>query len=84
MPDFFFHLTNVSEQAPLRRGFFSFHQRGTGMNKFFADSATYIAHQAGRPITFVLAVLVVLFWAVSGPYFGYSDTWPPAPRSLPF
>jgi low affinity Fe/Cu permease len=45
------------------------------MNRFFADSATYIAHQAGRPITFVLAVLVVLFWAVSGPYFGYSDTW---------
>jgi low affinity Fe/Cu permease len=45
------------------------------MTQFFADTSTYIAHQAGRPIAFVLAVLIVLIWAVSGPYFGYSDTW---------
>ena len=30
---------------------------------------------AGRPGTFVLVVLLVLTWAVSGPIFGYSDTW---------
>ena len=30
---------------------------------------------AGRPLTFVLMTLLVAAWAISGPYFGYSDTW---------
>jgi len=30
---------------------------------------------AGRPGTFVLVVVLVLTCAVSGPIFGYSDTW---------
>jgi low affinity Fe/Cu permease len=30
---------------------------------------------AGRPATFAIVVLVVLTWAISGPVFGYSDTW---------
>jgi low affinity Fe/Cu permease len=29
----------------------------------------------GRPVTFAAAVLLVLAWAISGPLFGYSDTW---------
>jgi len=30
---------------------------------------------AGRPGTFMLVVILVLAWAISGPLFGYSDTW---------
>jgi low affinity Fe/Cu permease len=30
---------------------------------------------AGRPTTFLLAVAVVLVWAITGPLFGFSDTW---------
>jgi low affinity Fe/Cu permease len=30
---------------------------------------------AGAPITFCLAVIVVLAWAITGPWFGFSDTW---------
>ncbi len=30
---------------------------------------------AGRPATFAIVVLMVLAWAVSGPFFGYSDSW---------
>jgi low affinity Fe/Cu permease len=30
---------------------------------------------AGRPGTFMLVVALVLAWAISGPIFGYSDTW---------
>lgn len=41
----------------------------------FARFAKWTAHMSGRPATFVLAVLVVLAWAVSGPIFGFSDTW---------
>ena len=26
-------------------------------------------------MTFILAVLVILAWALTGPLFGYSDTW---------
>jgi low affinity Fe/Cu permease len=33
------------------------------------------ARWTGRPLTFMLAVLVVLLWLVTGPLFGYSDTW---------
>lgn len=30
---------------------------------------------SGNPIAFLLAVLVVLAWVVTGPFFNYSDTW---------
>ncbi len=30
---------------------------------------------AGKPITFILAVLIIVVWAASGPIFGFSDTW---------
>lgn len=30
---------------------------------------------AGRPSTFNLAVLVLVVWLVTGPLFGFSDTW---------
>ena len=30
---------------------------------------------AGRPLTFVVVVLMVVAWAVSGPIFDYSDSW---------
>lgn len=29
----------------------------------------------GKPVTFILAVGVILLWAVTGPLFGFSDTW---------
>lgn len=38
----------------------------------FAKSA---AHFCGRPRVFVLAVLVIVVWIVTGPIFHYSDTW---------
>src|SRR6201997_78954 len=45
------------------------------MKRTFADIATAIAHQSGRPITFLLAAFVIIVWAVTGPIFHYSDTW---------
>ena len=33
------------------------------------------ASAAGRPPTFILAVTTVVVWALTGPLFGYSDTW---------
>lgn len=37
--------------------------------------AKQAAKYSGRPTTFLLATLVVIAWAVSGPIFHYSDTW---------
>ena len=45
------------------------------MNRIFSEVATYVAHQAGRPLAFLLAALVIACWAVTGPIFNYSDTW---------
>jgi len=42
---------------------------------FFARFARWIERQVGRSSTFVLAIAVVVLWAVSGPVFGWSDTW---------
>src|SRR5436190_6469994 len=47
----------------------------TRMKHFFADIATATAHQAGRPIAFLFAVLIIIAWGVTGPIFHYSDTW---------
>jgi low affinity Fe/Cu permease len=29
----------------------------------------------GRPITFFIAVATIVVWGISGPLFGFSDTW---------
>jgi low affinity Fe/Cu permease len=50
-------------------------QRETTMNRMFSEIASYIAHQAGRPITFLLAASIIVCWALTGPIFNYSDTW---------
>jgi low affinity Fe/Cu permease len=42
---------------------------------FFGRFATWAARAMGHPFAFVLAVLVILGWAVTGPVFGWSDTW---------
>jgi low affinity Fe/Cu permease len=41
----------------------------------FAGLAREISTLSGRPAAFALAVALVAAWLVSGPLFGYSDTW---------
>jgi low affinity Fe/Cu permease len=45
------------------------------MRKLFTRIANQVALFAGKPLTFILCCLVVVVWAVSGPLFGFSDTW---------
>jgi low affinity Fe/Cu permease len=45
------------------------------MSKFFSKFATHISDLSGRPGTFVVAITLVIGWAVLGPFFGYSETW---------
>jgi low affinity Fe/Cu permease len=41
----------------------------------FSDLACATARFAGKPAAFLTASLVVIVWALTGPLFGYSDTW---------
>lgn len=34
-----------------------------------------VAHYAGHPATFLLAVMMIVGWAITGPMFGFSNTW---------
>ena len=42
---------------------------------WFARLAVTTSRISGRPATFLLAVAIVVLWAVTGPLFGFSDTW---------
>ena len=41
----------------------------------FSRFSQATAQWTGHPATFLLALLVVLAWIVTGPIFNYSDTW---------
>ena len=41
----------------------------------FTEFSKWIAEVAGHPITFSFALLTIIGWGVTGPLFGYSDTW---------
>lgn len=42
---------------------------------FFNRFSDSVARGAGKPVTSVVAFVLVLLWALSGPFFGYSQTW---------
>jgi len=42
---------------------------------WFTRAAKWAARAAGRPATFMIAVTVIVLWALTGPIFDYSDTW---------
>ncbi len=45
------------------------------MDRIFTIIANRIAAFVGQPLAFVAALLSILIWALTGPLFGYSDTW---------
>ena len=49
--------------------------RTTELAELFSKHGMRTAQLAGHPLAFLTAVTVVLVWALSGPLFGYSDTW---------
>lgn len=45
------------------------------MSDLFSRFSHVASHLAGRPATFALACLLIVTWAVSGPFFGFSEVW---------
>src|SRR4051794_31536608 len=44
-------------------------------NHWFKHLAKWTARMAGHPFAFVVAVAVIVVWAITGPLFRFSDTW---------
>ena len=42
---------------------------------WFTWFAHAVAHWAGKPAAFLIALAIIIIWAASGPLFGFSDTW---------
>jgi low affinity Fe/Cu permease len=47
----------------------------TKSTSWFSAFAKWISHVTGSPTAFGLAIGTVIVWAVTGPLFGFSDTW---------
>jgi low affinity Fe/Cu permease len=45
------------------------------LNEIFNAFAHEAARLAGKPVTFIAAAALIVGWALSGPLFGFSDTW---------
>jgi low affinity Fe/Cu permease len=46
-----------------------------GGTAWFSRFAKATARASGRPSTFIAALLLIVLWGVTGPVFGFSDTW---------
>lgn len=42
---------------------------------FFHRFSNLVSRGAGKPLTFAIACGLILAWAISGPFFGFSETW---------
>src|SRR4249920_1420995 len=47
----------------------------TGRKLWFVHFAQWMSHATGRPIAFLLAFASIVVWGLTGPLFGFSDTW---------
>ena len=44
-------------------------------DKMFVKFSQKVSYIAGHPSAFAIALGIVLIWAVTGPIFGFNDTW---------
>jgi low affinity Fe/Cu permease len=49
--------------------------RPTKSSSWFTNFAKATSRASGRPSAFGLAVAIVVVWGVTGPLFGFSNTW---------
>jgi low affinity Fe/Cu permease len=45
------------------------------MNEFFRKFAHTVSEAAGKPWAFLMALTLIVAWAVSGPFLNFSETW---------
>lgn len=50
-------------------------KEGKKFSIYFEKFSSKATKATGSPWAFILALLVIIAWAISGPIFNYSDTW---------
>src|SRR5678809_486389 len=50
-------------------------KKSKGFALFFDQMATKVTKASGKPAAFIIACLLIIVWALTGPIFHYSDTW---------
>ncbi len=45
------------------------------ISEAFCQFSNLVAETSGKPATFVLAFIAIVVWAITGPIFGFSETW---------
>ena len=48
---------------------------GRATRPFFTRVSQAVSKAAGKPVTFIGAVVVIVIWGCTGPLFNYNDTW---------
>lgn len=46
-----------------------------GFTAWFERFSQRVTHATGRPWAFLIAISVIIVWFITGPIFGFSDTW---------
>jgi low affinity Fe/Cu permease len=50
-------------------------ENGSAVGRVFNTISNAVTKAAGRPVTSIIAMGIIIVWALVGPVFGYSDTW---------
>ncbi|HUR11921.1 MAG TPA: low affinity iron permease family protein [Flavitalea sp.] len=50
-------------------------QKTNPKTPFFERMAAAVTRVAGSPYAFIVALIIIVAWGISGPVFGFSDTW---------
>jgi low affinity Fe/Cu permease len=69
-------MTNRTKQEqPPKNGSGNANGNNGGISGFFERFASQVVYVTGSVWAFVIALAVIIVWAVTGPVFGFSDTW---------
>jgi low affinity Fe/Cu permease len=50
-------------------------EKSNPISLWFTQFARAVSRISGRPSAFLIALAIVFIWAITGPVFGFSDTW---------
>jgi low affinity Fe/Cu permease len=45
------------------------------LSRFFNKFSQAVTKGTGSPLAFIIAIIIIVIWGVTGPLFGFSDTW---------
>ncbi len=46
-----------------------------GLSVYFNHFSNWVTKATGTPAAFLIALVIIIIWGVTGPLFGYSDLW---------